>query len=445
MNERLVEDVLAKAHQLGAADAETILARAVALEIEVAKGEVETLARAESVGMGIRLFAADRRVGFAYTTDLSSGAASVVEAAWQNCLGAHPDEHNVLPEEAEVSEQDWVEQDFSQIPISEKVDLAREMESKTLAADKRITHVQQASYSDCLLEMALANSHGLRRSCKTAHCLCSVVAAGCETEGDSEMGWEFDFSRRFDGLRGDWVAHRCAQDVLQRLGGKLCDSGLMTLVLDNYVAAQFLEVLGPALMASQVLKGKSLFAGQLGQAIASDCVTLVDQSDYELGMNRAPFDGEGAGARRTVVVDKGVGSTYLHNAYTAHKMGVETTANAGRGGNFRTLPEVSATNFYLSPGAYTQEELFKQAGGGLFVRDAMGVHMADPVSGDFSFGVAGRAIERGQLGRAVRGVTVAGNVKDVLCRIRAVGNDLRFFGAYGAPSILVEALAVSGA
>ena len=442
--EQRLKEALDKARALGAADAEAVLVRDVALTIDVAAGQVENLLLAEAIGIGLRLFTADRRMGFAYTTALDAGAAPVAEQAWQNALANDPDPNNVLPEETEISQDDWSEQDFSAIPVAEKVGFCRALESRTLAADKRIARVQEASYADSRFEYTIMNSRGLVRAYQNAHCTCSVVASASEPGADSEMGWEFDFARTWAALRPDWVAQGCAARATRALGGTPCASGAMPVVLDRCVAAQFLGVLGSSLMANNVLKGKSLFAGRVGETVASDLVTLIDQNDLDAGYNRAPFDGEGVSARATVLLDAGVLRSFLHNTYTAHRMGERTTANAGRGGAFRSVPEVGATNFYLKPGGVSPDDLIATAGAGLWITDAMGVHTADPISGDFSFGVAGLAIENGRLAGPVRGVTVAGNIKDVLRDIHGVGNDLRFYGAYGSPSVLLEKLMVSG-
>jgi len=444
-NREIIGKALDAARQQGAADAEVAFTRDVNLEIEVAKGEVETLSLAEAIGMGVRVFTEDRRMGFAYTTAMDEGVARIAEAAWQNALATTPDEHNVLPQDAPTSDDDWSEQDLAEVPVAKKAAFCCELEKNVLAGDERITHVQNASYSDTRGEYTVANSRGLWRTFTNAYCTCSVVAAAAQEGADSEMGWEFDFAPAFDALRPDWVAERCVERAVRQLGGKPCPTRAMPVVLDNYVATQFLQVLAPALMASHVLKGKSLFADQVGETIASDCVALVDQNDAPSGMNRAPFDAEGASAQRTVLVRRGVLQGFLHNAYTAHRMGVKTTANAGRGGGFRSVPEVTATNLFLEPGKRSQEDLIDAAGEGLFVTSAMGVHMADPISGDFSLGVTGLQIEEGRPGRPIRGVTIAGNLKELLLKINEVGSDLRFFGATGAPSLRIAEMVVSGA
>lgn len=428
----------------GAAEVDVAWGRDTTLNIEVAKGNVETLEVAESIGLGLRLILSDGRMGFAYSSDPDVDVEGLAESAHQNALGTDPDSCNVLPTDSGSSEEDWSEEDFDEIPVAEKIALCVDLERKTLDADKRISLVQQAGYSDTRGEAVVVNSRGLWRRFRSANCSCSVVAAASENGADSEMGWEFDFSTKFKSLRPEWVADRCASKTCALLGGKVCSGGPMPVVLDDYVTSEFLQVLGPALMATNVIKGKSLFRDSVGSSIASRHVRLVDQNDLPRAMNRAPFDAEGSLAQKTVLVEEGVLKGFLHNAYTARKMGLKTTANAGRGGGYRSVPEVVPTNFFLEPGTHRQEELLETAGSGLFVVRAMGVHMANPISGDFSLGVSGYLIRSGKLDRPVRGVTVAGNLKDFLAKIEAVGNDLRFFGAYGAPSVLVADMVVSG-
>ncbi|MBN2310598.1 MAG: TldD/PmbA family protein [Candidatus Hydrogenedentes bacterium] len=439
----LLDEALAAAAALGAADAEIVLSTSADFEVEVADGQVETLALAECIGAGVRLFTDDRRMGFAYRTDFTGGMRRLVESAWQNAKASEPDEHNLLPDSSLSSHDDWAEQDFQAVPVQDKIEFARRLEQKTLHADTRIAQVQTAHYSDCRFELAIASSRGLRRSYRNAFCACHVVARAAQVGLDPEMGWEFDFGRTFDSLRVDWCAQSCAQDALRRLGGAPCASGAMPIVLDNRVVAQILQVLGPALMADSVLRGKSLYAGRLGEPVASECVEIVDENECESGLNRAPFDGEGASAQRTLLVEGGVLKTFLHNTYTAHIMDAATTANASRSG-FKGVPHVGATNCFLAPGAGSQADLIAAAGDGLLVTETMGMHTADPISGDFSFGAAGLAIQRGQPARPVRGVTLAGNIRDLMTNIASVGSDLRFFGAYGAPSVMISELMVSG-
>lgn len=442
VDDSLLRETLDTAAALGAVAAEAVVSSSAHLEIEVSGGAVETLAVSESRGLGLRLFTPEKRMGFAYSTHLAGGPRELVESAWQNAQCNDPDPYAVLLAESERSDDDWTEQDFSALPVQDKVDFARRLETLTLEADSRVSRVHRASYTDSRFEFAVANTNGLERSFRNAYCSCSVLAAAAQEGADDEMGWEFDFGRAFEALRPDWVARECAEDACRLLGARPCPTRPMPVVLAPRVTSQFIAVLCPALSAESVLKGKSMFAGCTGQSVASTATTLVDCNDLPEGINRAPFDGEGASAQRTVLIEDGVLHGYLHNAYTAAKTGERTTANARRGG-FRSTPDVGPTNMFLRPGTCSRDDLFRMAGNGLYVTEAMGVH-ADPISGDFSFGVTGSLIEDGRCGRPVRGITIAGNIRELLTAMSAVADDLRFFGAFNAPSVLVNEIMVGG-
>lgn len=441
--ERLVQRGLDFALTMGAREAELFRASDRSLEIEVAQGEVETLAVSESSGMGCRVFTADGRMGFAYTTSAAEGIEPLVEEAWQNALANDVDEFVSLYAANDQSDDDWSQEDFESIPLDAKIELARRLEQDVLAADQRVQQVQQASYTDSAGEILIANTHGLRRRFRMSQCSCSVVASAAEDGGDGEMNWEFDAADTFNALRADWVARTCAKGLVRKLGGKPVPTKAMPAVFDNYVAAQAVGVLVPALKGSAVVKGRSRYADKLGEGIASENITIIDQNDAPKGLNRAPFDGEGVTSKRILLIEDGILRCFLHNLYTARKRGDESTANAGRGG-FRGTPEVSASNLYIEPGNETQETLIEGVDEGLFVTGLMGVHTADPISGDFSFGAEGLVIRKGALAESFRGVTIAGNIGGILQGIVSVGSDLRFFGSIGAPSVLISNVMVSG-
>src|SRR5690606_4363076 len=147
-----LKSALDHARRLGAADSEIIFSRGLSFGVQVHKGEVETFSSAEAVGAGVRLFTPDGRLGFAYATDVAGGLEAVVGAAWANAQGGDPGEHNGLPEASGSSSDDWLVEDFRQIPSEDKVLFAKELERLTLAADERIEQVQRAAYGDAVYE-----------------------------------------------------------------------------------------------------------------------------------------------------------------------------------------------------------------------------------------------------------------------------------------------------
>ncbi|MEG3070470.1 MAG: metallopeptidase TldD-related protein [Candidatus Syntrophopropionicum ammoniitolerans] len=190
-------------------------------------------------------------------------------------------------------------------------------------------------------------------------------------------------------------------------------------------------IISSALTAEAVQKGRSLFAGKLGNRVAADVVTLIDDGTLEGGIGSAPFDGEGVPTGRTVLIDRGVLQQYLYNTYTAAKDGVHSTGNGVRG-TFMT-PEVGVTNLFIEAGQTPVAELFQDVASGLYVTEVMGMHTANPISGDFSVGVAGLLIENGEITAPVRGMAIGGNIIELFNNIDAVGDDLQFFGSRGCP------------
>ena len=443
MAEKKVREILELAQSQGAADADVYFLRAVSTEVEVADGKIETLKVSEDIGVGLRVFTQDRRAGLAYSSDMD-GLAFLAEQAIQNASAAAPDEHNVLPEPRNGMplSQDLAQDDLPQVPVPDKVEKALGVETAARSYDKRIARVRHASYEDSTGEVTVLNSRGVEAWYRTSICASSVLAVAEEGE-NAETGFDFDFARTFDKLDSASVGAEAARRAVSLLGAKRVASGKFPVVLDRAVSGAFVELASAAVNAENVLKGKSFLAGKLGQEVASDRVTLLDDALFPGGIHRAPVDDEGTLCRVTAVMEAGVLKSYLHNAYTASRMGADNTGNAVRG-SFASLPRVGGSNLYLVPGQHTLQELFGLCERGLYVTEVIGMHTADAISGDFSVGVEGMWIDGGKIVHPVRGVTVAGNMNDFLRRISAVADDLKFNSRYGAPSLLVSALTVSG-
>jgi PmbA protein len=218
-------------------------------------------------------------------------------------------------------------------------------------------------------------------------------------------------------------------------------------VLDSFVAASFAGFIGGMLSADAVQRGRSLFAGKLGEEVAAPQLRLADDPTDPGGLASAPFDAEGSPARRNALIEEGRVSTYLYDARTARKDGRETTASATRS-SYRSPPSVGTSNLVIDAGEATLDELVRQAGDGLLVTDVAGLHSGvNPVSGTFSVGASGRLIEGGALGRPVREITIASDLVSMLKSVRAVGAEARwvpFGGSVKAVPLLLEEMSIGG-
>src|SRR6185437_1308109 len=180
-----------------------------------------------------------------------------------------------------------------------------------------------------------------------------------------------------------------------------------------------------------------------GELVFSDQVTLVDDGLLSGGYGTSPFDGEGVPSRKTVLVDGGFIRGTLYDSYYARKAGTASSGNAQRG--IKAPPSIGYNNLFLEPGKTGVTGLLDGISKGVLITNLMGLHTANPVTGDFSLGASGILIERGKLTTPVRGFAVAGNILDVFKKITDIGKDIRFFGSTGAPSIRVSEISVGGA
>jgi PmbA protein len=257
------------------------------------------------------------------------------------------------------------------------------------------------------------------------------------------MGYEGDFSRTYDQLDLAGIGRAAARRAVAGLGGRQIPTRRGPVLLENSVAAEFLETAAGSFLADNVHKGKSILAGRQGKKIMSRAVTIVDDGLRPGGLVTAPADAEGTPRQTTTVVENGELKTFLYDAQRAAVDHAGSTGNAVRGGA-KAPPGLGTTNFIIRPGEKSLEEMMAELRAGLFVTEAMGVHTADPISGDFSFGVSGLLIQGGGIAHPVKGVALAGNVFDMFENVLRVGADLRLFGSTGAPSLLVDGLTVSG-
>lgn len=445
-------ELLDTAHALvdrgtGSEQVEAFLTHDSDFQVKAFMGEAETVSAAEPRGAGVRVLSGGR-VGFAYTTDLTDpGLTDVVERARTNARFATEDEALAL---AEVSDPKPLEGLFdaeqSDVTAERKVAFAIELEEATRSFDRRIRTVEEAGYADSDTEIAIATSTGVaghyRRT--DAWCYAGAIAA----EGDeTQVGFEFALSKGLNHLDPFDVAARSAQRALHVLGAQKIASTRMPVVLEPYTAGQFLSVIGGVVTAEAVQKGRSLFAGRIGDVVAPQTLALIDDGRAAGAPSAAPWDAEGTPTQRTEVISGGVLRSYLYDIPSARREGRTSTGNAARAG-FKSPPGPSPSNLAFSPTGETKDEVLRRAGRALLVQDLHGVHSgANPVSGDFSVGATGYLVEDGVPGQPVKEVTIAAPMLEILRGAVAVADDRRwlpFGGSYAGATTLIAEMTVAG-
>jgi PmbA protein len=418
------------------------------LTVRVYGGEVEGLRYSHNRGVGVRAIS-EGRLGYAYCTGLQSeDVIKTLKEAEANCYYSTPDEHNILPGEEPRYDADLsiYHPEMEEMPSQDKVKMALDLESLALSRDRRISRVESAVYADTMAQVAVANSLGQGGCYRSTDCYCYVFPIAQEGE-ESQSGFSFDMGVKPSDLDMAEVARDASERALCLLGSRSMPASRSTLIMDSFVAAEFLGLLASALSAEAVLKGRSFLAGRVGEEIANPMVNIIDDGLLPGGPSTAPFDDEGVPSRRKELVKEGVLKGYLHNTYTASRTGTRSTANATRG-SFRERPRVGASNMFLEPGQGKRSDILRQVGEGVLVLQVVGAHAgANPISGEISLGALGLKIEGGEPVRPLREITLAGKAQDFMRDVVAVGEDLRFLpfeGSLGAPTVAVEGVMVSG-
>lgn len=417
-------------------------------EVKARAGEVDSLTRSETRGVGVRVIA-EGRLGYAWAADPDpEELPALVASARESARHAAPDESNVLPPSEEPEPlPDLFREAQAALGPERKVDLALELERAATSAHPEVPKVEEVIYADVVSRVAIASTVGVRAERSRTDCWC-MVSALAERDGETQSGFSFAVARELDELDWRGAASEAAVRGARLLGARKPATERVPVVLDPWAASSFLGVLAGALSAEEVQKGRSLFAGRMGDRLGAEILTLVDDGRLPGGPGSSPFDDEGVPTGRTPLIEGGVLRGFLHNTQTAARGGTRSTGNAGRAG-YRSVPGVSPTNLVVEPSDERPEELLGRADRAVYVQGVTGVHSgANPVSGEFSVGATGLRVEDGTLGEPLREMTIASTLQDVLASLTGIGSDLRFFpggGAIGTPTILVGEMTVAGA
>jgi PmbA protein len=309
-----------------------------------------------------------------------------------------------------------------------------------------VSAVEQAVYADSSERVAIASSAGVSGGYEATSCYAYLQAMAGEGES-LQTGLGFGLARSPDGLDPERIGREGGERAAALVGAGRPGSRACPVLLDETVAASFVGLIGSTLCADAVQRGRSPFAGRLGEEVAAGELALADDGTDPEGLAASPFDDEGVPRRRTPLVESGRLRTYLHDSYTARRDGGASTGNASRAG-YRSPPSVSTSNLVVPDGVMDFEALAGKAGDGVYVTDVVGLHSGvNPVSGTFSVGASGRVISGGALAEPISGFTIASDLRSMLLAVRAVGSAGRwvpFGGSVRTPPILIGEMTVSG-
>jgi PmbA protein len=328
--------------------------------------------------------------------------------------------------------------------MEDKIALALELERATRAADDRVRQVSSADYSDERAEMALASTTGIRSSARRTTAFVSVDAiAG--VGADTQTGTGFSVGRAPADLDPDEAMGEAVQRSTRLLGAQKAQSGRYTVVFDPRVVSTLLSVMASALSGEAVVKGRSFFAGRIGESVANAAVTLVDDPTDSRAFSASTYDAEGLACRRNVLISDGMLRMFVFDTVSARRAQMQSTGSAVRGG-FAGTPSAGCRALVLQPGTKGADDILASVGDGLYVQSVTGIHSGvNTVSGDFSVGAEGLMIRGGALAEPVREVTVASTLQRMLQSIVEIGGDLRWLpGSAAGQTLAIADMQLSG-
>jgi len=436
--ENLVDTALAHAKKLGATDAGAEASEGCGLSVSVRKGELENVERNRDKSLGITIYVGHRR-GNASTSDFSEAAiAQTVQAAYDIARFTAEDPVSGLPDEEDiVREQPDLDLFHPWSVTSEQAaEIALECEAAALSTDKRITNSEGAGVSAQQSHFFSAHTHGFRGGYASSRHSISVAPIAGQGDDMQRDAW-YSSMRSADELAAPALVGRyAAERALSRLKARKIKTVECPVLFESPLAAGLLGGLVQATSGGALYRKSSFLLQSLGKQVLPNHMDVAEDPHVMRGKGSSPFDDEGVTTKARKVVDAGRLEGYFLSTYSARKLGMKTTGNAGGSHNLTLRSRLTQAGDDL-------DAMLAKLGTGLFVIELMGQGV-NYVTGDYSRGASGFWVEKGRIAFPVQEITIAGNLKDMLMGIEAVGADVYNYGAKSTGSVLVNRMKVAG-
>ena len=433
--QELASFVVAEAKRLGATDCDVTIVNDESVETNCRQGEIETLKGAQGRGLTFRGFVGQNSASTSSSDFRRRSLTRLVRDTVTMAKASQPDEFAGLPAREFLAgatpELGLYDEAASKLSPEAKFELAKACEAAALAADKRITKTDGASFSEEKEARVYANSRGLSGAYVSSACSMGVAVIAPQGEEMEQVGSWYTMSRKLSGLQAaDAVGKKAAARALSQLGGRRVPSQKAPVIFDPSMAAGLLGQFAGAAAGSSIYRNSSFLVGKLGEKVAADGVEIIDDALMPGAIGSRPFTGEGLPCGKRVIVANGKLGCYFLDSYAGRKL----KCNPNGGG---------ATNLYIKPGKFCLQEIIGSVKSGLYLTSVSGPGF-NQVTGDYSRGASGIWIENGELAFPVQEITIAGNVLEMLQAIEMVGNDLEFRSSVNAPTLKIAEMSIAG-
>lgn len=439
--QELVDKALSHAKKLGATDAGAEASEGCGLSVSVRKGLLENVERNRDKSLGVTVYIGQRR-GNASTSDFSPKAIEqTVQAAYDIARFTAQDPFASLPDEDDIAPPSERNPDLElffpwHIDSAQAAELARETEHAALSTDRRIQNSEGASVSAQQSHFFSAHTRGFRGGYASSRHSLSVSPIAGKGKDMQRDGWYSSHRHPQDLASPQAIGRYAAERALSRLKSRKIGTTECPVLFEAPMAAGLLGAFVQAISGGALYRKSSFLLDSLGQLVFPEHIHVYEDPFIKRGKGSSPFDDEGVRVRARTVVDAGRVQGYFLGSYSARKLGMKTTGNAGGSHNLSLISRLTRPGDDL-------DAMLKKLGTGLFVTELMGQGV-NYVTGDYSRGASGFWVERGRIAFPVQEITIAGNMKDMLMGIEAVGADAYNQGAKSVGSVLINRMKVAG-
>ena len=405
------------------------------IELDSRKDELNFAKEEIDLGVGIRVIR-DNRQGFAFTSDLNKLGESAAQAVENTKLNKADENYSFAEAEKVPNVRKVYDKKFNDLSLDESVEF---LKSTLATVGDSGCEVTGAGFSASEGRSLIINSNGV--SIEDEGTGFGIgLSVMLESEGKIATAYNSQSSRFFD-LDGEKLAGEVCGLAKRSIDTKPVETGDYSVVLDYYAAVGLLQTFLGAFNGENVMRGRSILKDRMNTEIANPTLTLSDNALLEKGMFSAKCDGEGSASQKTDLIKDGVLNSFIYDIYTANKQGVETTSNGLRG-SYSSTPMISPTNLEFS---FSEMKDLSEIDRGVLTTSVLGAHTANPISGDFSV-EANNAfkIEDGELTDPINKAMISGNVFEIMKNVEGLNSEIKQYGSYIIPKLLVHDLRVVG-
>lgn len=441
------EKLFSKAKEVGFEKYELYYGKSDSLNVSSAEGDVERYGLSTTIGVSFRGIY-NGKMGYSYTEKLDGESIEMLLSKAKECaeLVESDDKEFIFQGGVEYTDVNLYDENISKITPSEQIENAIKLNTEPSRINSEILKSEYTSFNTSKVERIIVNSEGVDLREEGTIVQASVYPIAKDGENMIVDGASI-VSTKLNDVNIDKLINDGIKKTLRKKGATSIKSDKYKVIIDGEVMAALIRTMQDNFLGHVAQENKTLLKDKIGEKIASNKLTLVDDPFLEGGVSSCSFDDEGVPTKFKNIIEKGVFKGFLHSLKTANKAKANPTGNGFKAG-FKSTVKVSPTNLYIKEGDKSFDELLSFVGDGIYIIDLEGLHSgANAVTGDFSLAAQGIRIENGELSNAIKQITIAGNFFTLLKDIEEVGNDLMESGVtsgYGSPSIVIKELSVAG-